>query len=256
MLEAIYNEIDRIENIHNVEVLYAVESGSRVWGFESPNSDYDVRFIYKRPLSWYLAVHERRDVIEMPLKDGVLDVTGWDLRKALYLLSKSNPPLLEWLSSPIVYQERGAVATIRKFVCSYFNPQSTIYHYLHMAQGNYREYLRTDEVPLKKYFYVIRPLLACAWIAENQTFPPVRFDELTVKSSDYPQVEVDTLLGLKKAAHELGTGPRVPTINRWIEKQLDIFAKVARTTPRPKFIMDDLDEVFLNAVTGDLVWRD
>ena len=87
-------ELSRLETEHQVTVLFACESGSRAWGFASPDSDYDVRFLYVHRLPWYLQVEPGRDVIERPLDDE-LDVCGRELRKALYLLRRSNPTLLE-----------------------------------------------------------------------------------------------------------------------------------------------------------------
>src|ERR1043166_5445755 len=143
-----------IEQTEAVRVLYAVESGSRAWGFESTDSDYDVRFLYVRPRDWYLSidVETKRDTIEKPITDD-LDVSGWDLRKALKLFRKSNPPLLEWLQSPIVYLERFSTAVrLRELTKEYFSPKSCLHHYLHMAEGNFRQYLQTEIVRLKKYF--------------------------------------------------------------------------------------------------------
>jgi len=96
-------ELARIEEDENISILWACESGSRAWGFESQNSDYDVRFIYLQRTEEYLRASDLRDVIEKPISDD-LDISGWDLPKALRLFRKSNPPLLEWLQSPIVYQ--------------------------------------------------------------------------------------------------------------------------------------------------------
>lgn len=127
-----------IETAERVRILYAVESGSRAWGFASTDSDWDVRFIYVRSLDWYLSVRKRRDVLEMPIDDG-LDASGWDIRKALHLFGKSNPPLLESLRSPLVYRE--ALTTterLRKLSDDFFSPASCMYHYLRMAERNYR----------------------------------------------------------------------------------------------------------------------
>ena len=128
----IKTKLQELELKHGIQILYAVESGSRLWGFESVDSDYDVRFIYVRPLQWYLSVRSRRDVIEFPISED-LDFSGWDMKKALYLLSKSNPPFLEWLNSHIIYKETDVVEKIKKMVASYFNPRATIFHYLHMV---------------------------------------------------------------------------------------------------------------------------
>lgn len=161
-----------------MRILYACESGSRAWGFQSKDSDYDIRFIYIHPIEWYLSIHKRRDVIEKPM-DGLLDFSGWDIRKALNLFQKSNPPLLEWLQSPHVYYERFSLAQkMRKISPALFSPKSCLYHYLHMAEGNFRQYLRGDQVKVKKYFYVLRPLLACRWIERYNSMPPMEFGAL------------------------------------------------------------------------------
>ena len=100
---AVLEALARIEEEHDVRIVFACESGSRGWGFSSPDSDYDVRFIYAHDLDWYLTVFPGRDVIELPIDD-VYDVSGWDLRKALGLLRNGNATLVEWLSSPVVYR--------------------------------------------------------------------------------------------------------------------------------------------------------
>ena len=153
--DTVNRRLDAIEREEGVRVLFACESGSRAWGFASPDSDYDVRFVYAHPRDWYLSIGDQRDVIERPIVD-LYDVSGWDLRKALRLFRKSNPPLLEWLGSPIVYRARtAAAASLRRIATRSFSPRACAFHYLHMAKGNYREYLRADEVPLKKYLYVL-----------------------------------------------------------------------------------------------------
>ncbi|MEI6057268.1 MAG: nucleotidyltransferase domain-containing protein, partial [Lentisphaerota bacterium] len=154
MKEQILTELKRIEQEQNVKVLYAVESGSRAWGFASTNSDWDVRFIYVHPLDWYLSIQERKDNYAKILPNDI-DLGGWELRKSLNLFRKSNPPLLEWLRSPNVYYEDSSfINGIRELSQEYFNPKSTMYHYLHMADGNYRDYLKGAVVRMKKYFYV------------------------------------------------------------------------------------------------------
>src|SRR5947209_3872560 len=109
MKDKIIAKLYEIEKEQSVKILYAVESGSRAWGFASKDSDYDIRFIYVHPIDWYISIEEKRDVIEYPVKD-LLDFSGWDIRKALQLYKKSNPPLYEWLVSPIVYLEHGNFA--------------------------------------------------------------------------------------------------------------------------------------------------
>ena len=184
--DEILHRLDKIESDHGVRVLFACESGSRAWNFASGDSDYDVRFLYVHRRDWYLGIDTdaRRDVIELPIEDE-LDINGWDLRKALRLLRKSNPPLLEWIGSPIVYREAGALAerlrVLRETFCS---PRACAYHYFHMARGNYRDYLKGPEVRLKKYLYVLRPLLGVKWIEAGFGVVPTPFPELVDRLTD------------------------------------------------------------------------
>lgn len=176
----IQTRLHRLEVEESVKILYCVESGSRAWGFPSKDSDYDVRFIYVHPSDWYLSfqLEGKADTIESPIVDEI-DCSGWDLRKALKLFVKSNPPLFEWLDSDIVYVNRyGLVEQLRLYRDVFFSPAACAYHYLHMAQGNYRSYLQGETVRLKKYFYVLRPLLAVKWIEQLRGVVPMRFHAL------------------------------------------------------------------------------
>ncbi|MFD2661872.1 nucleotidyltransferase domain-containing protein [Paenibacillus thailandensis] len=230
--QQILNELQRIEREENVRILYACESGSRAWGFPSKDSDYDVRFIYIRPVEWYLSILEKRDVIERPISD-MLDISGWDLRKALTLFRKSNPPLLEWLQSPIVYKENYLVAErIRRMSPYTFSPKSCMYHYLHMAKGNYRDYLQGERVKIKKYFYVLRPVLACEWIEKYNAMPPIQFDRLVediVPDGSELRNVIHELLTRKKAGEEMDYEPRINPINDYLEQKIAYFE---RTAPR------------------------
>ena len=177
MRNMIVERLKEIEQRENIRILHAVESGSRAWGFASPDSDYDVRFIYVRPRNFYLKLEKTRDVLEFPIDD-LLDINGWDLQKALRLLHKSNPSVFEWFKSPIVYKQTEFSNEFISMMENYFLKKSGLYHYLNMANGNYREYLRGEEVKAKKYFYVLRPLLACKWILRTNTPPPMLFSDL------------------------------------------------------------------------------
>ena len=177
MKDTIQKELAQIEQTQNVRILLAVESGSRAWGFASPDSDYDVRFIYVRPKDAYLRLQKHRDVIELPINDA-LDINGWDLTKTLRLLHKSNPTLFEWGASPIVYLETDFAARFKSVMGRYFSSKRGLYHYIHMAAGNYREYIKGDMIKAKKYFYVLRPVLACRWILDKGSPPPMLFSEL------------------------------------------------------------------------------
>ncbi len=211
-----------IEAEHDVTVLYACESGSRGWGFASPDSDYDVRFLYVHRLPWYLAVEPKRDVIELPINDE-LDVGGWELRKALRLLRRANPVLLEWLDSPVVYREDTALtAGIRELATQWFSPKRGRYHYLAMAHRNFRGYLQGESVRLKKYLYVLRPLLAAQWIERGLGQPPMRFADLAERLVTDAALldEINALLEIKMRAGESEYSPRWPRIHAFIESEL------------------------------------
>ncbi len=226
--EEIRNEIatslEGIAREENVTIFYACESGSRAWGFPSADSDYDVRFLYAHPPEWYLSidVEKKRDVIERPISDD-LDISGWDLRKALGLLYKSNPPLLEWLSSPIVYREEGPIAArLRETIPTYYNRRRAFFHYLHMARGNNRNYLQGDVIRAKKYFYVLRPLLALRWIESHDDPVPIEFEELLdgLLEPGTLRDAIDQLLVEKRSGAELESRPRIPAISDYIDAEL------------------------------------
>lgn len=236
MREQILACLRELERRHDVTVLFACESGSRGWGFASPDSDYDVRFIYVNRLAWYLTVEPGRDVIEQPIS-GDLDVNGWDLKKALHLLRQSNPILLEWLRSPIVYREDApAVARLRDLAVTGFSPVRGYHHYLSMAKTNFRDYLHGEEVRFKKYFYVLRPLMAARWIREGRGAPPMRFADLVQSTVDDRDLidEVNRLLEVKMRAGEAATSPRWPRIHAFIESELATAqAHAVAVTERP-----------------------
>lgn len=218
-----------VEQTECCRILLAVESGSRAWGFPSTDSDFDVRFIYLRPRDWYLTIDEGRDVIERPLDEKLVDLSGWDLKKSLKLLRKSNPPLLEWLQSPLIYLEQTAVpAGLRDLMTRLYSPQACMYHYLHMAQGNYHAYLRGDQVKLKKYFYAFRPVLACRWIESGAGPVPMEYSKLVdaVLPDGAVKTELAGLLEAKRQGVELELGPRRDSLNAFLEREIERLGKV------------------------------
>ena len=243
-----------IEARHNVTVLFACESGSRGWGFASPDSDYDVRFIYVNRLPWYLTVTPGRDVIEVPIS-GDLDINGWDLRKALGLMRESNPTLLEWLRSPIVYREEAdTMAQFRALAAQVFSNAKGWHHYTSMAKKNFREHLQADTVRYKKYLYVLRPLLAARWLRTQPGVPPMRFAELAQHTlhpvHDAALVdEINALLEVKMRADEAATSPRWPGIHAFIE------AELARNAAEPVQPLPVPGHAALDALLQDTVLR-
>ena len=229
-IEVVKNKLLEIEKEHGVNILYAVESGSRAWGFESLDSDYDIRFIYSHNKNWYLNILPKKDVIEYPIVNE-FDYSGWDLRKTLFLLNKSNPVLFEWLRSPITYYKNNYFYNkMEQLSKEYFSPISSIYHYLHMANGNYRQYLQADKVKIKKYFYVLRPILACMWIESYKESPPIEFDKLLTQIKEKILLDkIKELLIKKKSGFEFGIEPKIQIINDFIENTLKYFEKAVKT---------------------------
>lgn len=220
----IMRRLAAVEVKEGVRILLAIESGSRAWGFASPNSDFDVRFIYARPQDWYLAVdlEDKRDVIEYPIVDDI-DLNGWDVRKALQLFWRSNPAVIEWIQSPINYIDQGGFkAGMQELLDSVYTLEKGIYHYRSMAKTNYRGYLMAEMVPLKKYFYVLRPLLATRWIESYRTAPPIEFSALLhlLPEGEGLLEEVQMLLEKKKVALEKELAPRIDKLNAFIEAEL------------------------------------
>ncbi len=247
MRDLILKKLNDIEKQDDVRVLLAVESGSRAWGFASEDSDYDVRFIYVRPRNDYLRLERFRDVIELPLESN-LDINGWDLNKSLQLLRSSNPTLFEWFSSPIVYRESPFADEFRSLMFKYFSTRRGLYHYLSMANSNNREFLKGDMVKAKKYFYVLRPVLACRWILDHGTPPPMLFSELVESELD-PTVlqEVVRLLALKMNSPETKIIPRIESLNEYLENSIEEIRGRIQQMPEDAYHgWEELDRLFLS----------
>ncbi|MEY3201765.1 MAG: hypothetical protein RIR70_1315 [Pseudomonadota bacterium] len=247
--EKIMAEIDNIERTHNVHVLFACESGSRAWGFASPDSDYDVRFIYAHEPEWYFRVDPQRDVIELPIS-AELDISGWELRKALGLLRKSNPTLFDWMDSPVVYKrDETFIKRLRTLSAAHFYPTSGRYHYLSMAKRNHREYLQGETVSYKKYLYVLRPLLAVKWIDAGKGVPPMRFADLVAGTVDDPATitDLNALLAVKTQSREQAFGPRRATLDAFIDAAL-ADAEVCPAYKKPQGDPSSLDRLLFETV--------
>lgn len=262
MREHIIEVINQIEKDNDVKILFACESGSRAWGFPSKDSDYDVRFIYVHNTNWYLSIDRKRDVIEIPGRDPIsipihplLDLSGWELTKALRLFRKSNPPLLEWLRSSIVYyQSYSTIEKMRALDKNIFSPISCLYHYLNMAKGNFRDYLQGNEVRIKKYFYVLRPILAAKWIEKYNSIPPMEFQALLedILQPGELKESVSTLLKRKIVGEELNLEPRIDIINEYLNKEIEHLEAYTKglnlEIPDPTSELDQLFRDTLNEV--------
>ena len=236
MKDQIKIELEKLEAEHEIKILYAVESGSRAWGFASTDSDWDVRFVYAHKPEWYLSIDDKKDSLDKILPNDI-DLAGWEIRKALKLFNKSNPPLMEWLRSPILYLENGGFAnSLRELSKEYFNPKNCMHHYLHMAEGNFREYLQKDLVRTKKYFYVLRPILACQWIEHYNSMPPMEFD-ITFKefiTDPLLKLEIENLLARKISGEELNEEPKILILNHFVEEKLFYYQELVKSFPGTK----------------------
>mgnify|MGYP004462773333 FL=1 len=201
MRQEIINKLNDIEKKEHVKIIYAIESGSRAWGFESLDSDYDVRFIYVREKEDYLCLDEKSDVIELPI-DEVFDISGWDIKKALRLLYKSNPSLLEWFASPIVYKETKEASYIKEVIPFYFSPKKLYCHYKSMAKQHLK-YVNKEMIPVKKYLYILRCILSSQYIVDYKKLPPIEIERLI--EYELPKElreDVNSLLMIKKSSDE------------------------------------------------------
>lgn len=246
MKKEILRELSQLTRKHDIKVLLAVESGSRAWGFPSPDSDYDVRLVYQRPLKHYLSLIERKDTLSLP-PDAVLDVEGWDLRKILVAMGKSNAVVFEWLQSPIVYQQlEGFRDRLWELAPACFNPKRGLHHYLSLA-GKAREASRKNgQVNLKKLFYVLRSLLAARWIHTHLTVPPMELQplrDLVPQQGPLPGL-VDQLLELKSRSGEKSSIDPILELERWIDTEMAIAEKATSSVPDHKPDLQLLDEFF------------
>ena len=229
----IQSRLREFEQTYNINILFATESGSRAYGFDSTDSDYDIRFIYRRPIDWYLSIQNKRDVIEIEESELKLDFVGWDIKKALFLLNKSNPTFFEWINSPIVYQENSSfIKPLKKLSAICYNPKTCFHHYLGMAQNNFYRYLDTEKQKIseKKYLYVFRCLFACNWILRGNEIPPsIKFDILLkdrgLCSSPF-LTDLKTLLEKKRNGLELDSIERNVLFDEFIRKEIDRFKQI------------------------------
>jgi uncharacterized protein len=222
VVAAIDRRLDMIEVEHGVRILWAIESGSRAWGFPSPDSDYDCRFVYARPREDYLSLRMPRDVVETPV-DAVFDVGGWDVRKALGLLVRGNAVVGEWLRSPIVY--RGDVSVrdlLLELAQDVVDPADVVRHYSHVARNSLALHDRTGA--LKKFFYALRPATALRWLRQHATSvaPPIDLSALLAEVDVPPGVRsaVMDLVAAKATTREMGGGAAPPVLRRFVDDEL------------------------------------
>ena len=219
--DEIVAQLTALETQKNIRIVYACESGSRAWGFPSPDSDYDIRFLYVRPINEYLSVFPGKDVIDLPI-DGDSDMGGWDMRKAFALLRKSNSALIEWLSSPIVYrQQGGAIQIMKDMVEPSFLAGTACHHYLSLAKKKIDEVESQDVVKLKSYFYALRATLCASYIVDQVAPPPMRIDGLIAAYLPGElKASYDELLQQKMNSIESHREPRQNWLDQFLRKKI------------------------------------
>lgn len=240
-----------IETENDVRILLAVESGSRAWGFESPDSDYDVRFIYVRPREWYLQLERGRDVIETPI-DLPWDINGWDISKALGLMLKSNAVALEWLTSPIVYAEDSAATSLlRAFAGEVLQPSALKHHYRRLAVRHWDEFIAgRTQVARKKYLYALRPALMLMHLRLHDGVPPMSLPALldALPLGAEVQGAIDTFIAAKRQAEESGPGERVPLFDQIIEDEMAKAQPIDTLSTTPE-LSRNADQLFLRLLS-------
>ena len=251
MKKLILDRLKELETEHNIKILYACESGSRAWGFASPNSDWDVRFMYVHTRDWYLSIDEQKDMLDFAIDANELDLTGWDLRKTLRLFKGSNASPFEWLQSPIVYLDPyNFKSRLWDLTEDYFKPRSVAFHYLGLAKSSSKKGLVGGLMDIKKYFYVLRPLLAAYWICTKKTAPPMEFSPLLeqIKSEEKLYAAIQALTERKIIAQEGDFTEPVPIIQAFINKsftELELKAKELPAKQASSTLLNDLFREFI-----------
>ncbi|WP_324026126.1 nucleotidyltransferase domain-containing protein [Maribacter sp. BPC-D8] len=241
------HKLNNLAKDKKVDILFACESGSRAWGFASPDSDYDVRFVYTHPLDWYLSVSEKKDTID--IMDGDFDTVGWELRKKLRLLKKSNVPALEHLFSPITYiEESESIKELRTIAEDCFSSIACMYHYLSMSK-KYEEKLTDEKVKLKSLFYALRTALAGKWILEHNTMPPVVFSKMLSLVKKDEEDEIRNLMAIKSENNESYLHSRNEKVIELITRVICTNEKYAKSLSGGKPDTDRIDSFLYKTLT-------
>ncbi len=244
MKEEIIKRLKDIEIKNDIKIIYAVESGSRMWNFASKNSDYDVRFLYISSPKYYLSVENKKDYILIMDKEKGFDFSGWDIKKALGLLLKRNMSLYEWICSPIVYMKTEEMDGFTDVAQYCWDKKKLIYSYIHLASGNYKAYvLNKPEIKLKKYLYILRTIAACMWLekyfvakdlndvnsAEENTsheFCPISIDvisEMIKNDNGYIYNLLQKIIKTKRDGEELTLSCPDEQANMWVEEKIKYY---------------------------------
>lgn len=249
-MEAINDILKRVETEHDVKILYACETGSRAWGFPSPDSDYDIRFIYRHDRDWYLKLNEPKDFIES--LNGDLDLSGWDLRKALVLLKKSNVALIERFQSPVrYYADEAFTQRFMQLLPAYYSPVASFYHHWSLAGRFWEEMQSRGDVKLKAFFYLVRSLLSCRWIVRDDAVPPMHLEGLLKYATEEEKMMLRELVVLKATKTESYVHP----LSAWMQGLItQEFARLETAKANLRASSQDcslLNDFFLKTLHGN-----
>ena len=255
MNKIINQELTVMEEAKQVKTIFAVESGSRCWGFPSLDSDYDVRFVYARKPKSYMTLKRISETTDWILNDE-LDMIGWDISKFLRLLQKSNPNIIEWLHSPVQYVTTKYVEELRTLAEKCFDPHTEACAYVNMAYTHDVKYIKSQKATAKRYLYAIRAILAAKWCIERQTPIPILFEDLKNAMLE-PQmlaivdgIVIDKRLGIEKMPID-----NIPQLDKWItETEKDIEENIQKLTPKEPISSDELDDIFIHIVQD--IWNE
>ncbi len=251
MEEKIRKYLADLEKEREIEILLACETGSRAWGFPSPDSDFDIRIIYKHHKEWYLSLIEEKDTIEYFLENNELDISGWDLRKCLRLLWKSNPPLIERIQSPIIYKvNTDFLNGINRVAQKTYSRISTIHHYLSMGKKAYEEVVSEDEYKLKKLFYALRSAIACVWILEKEIMPPIEF-RIMLNQLNIPErirERIDELIKIKSTISESYFHRGETDLIVYIRSCFERTEKIVQSLPSSNGHISELNDFFIKTL--------
>ena len=252
MDKMIKQKLIEVQQNHGINILFACESGSRAWGFASHDSDYDVRFIYHYPKSAYLGIAEPKDQLTFPIDEHDIDLVGWDLKKYLQLVKKSNSTVFEWLQSPIVYQEYNQFASRLLAVCpEYFNPKVNIHHYLGIAHTALKT-MTDQQIPIKKLFYVLRPLLAAKWCMQYGQIAPMTINALLPLLPESLQSTIEQLIVDKQSLCEKHLITLTDKLRQFINQTVLSCRQFNDTLPAQPMVTDQaLNDFFIAELDYD-----
>ena len=247
VIEQIQDKCKEFEEKNGFKILFAIESGSRLWGMSSENSDYDVHLVFYYPVEKYLSLKKPKDVITWMSDDRLVDINGFDIYKFTKLLLKSNPNILDWIMSDIIYYgDKEGIPKMRDFAQNKFNPVGLYQAYFGIAHNTMKLIVKGRET-VKKYLYVLRGILNAQWVLENNTLPPFKFDEL-VDGLELPEEFVKTIKQLienkRNGSENMRIGDEINIIEPFIQKKFeerDLHLEKLTTRRTSKNVIKELD---------------